>query len=446
MEKRGGFSTKIGVLMATVGSAVGLGNIWRFPYETGRNGGAAFLLVYLVCIFIIGFPVVMAEFVIGRRAKANPVGAFKKLAPNTKWHWVGYMGVLAGLLILGYYSVVAGWTMEYIFKALSLELENKSAADYTSMFETFTSNPILPIIWTTLVMIMSHLIVKKGIKGGIEKASRIMMPLLFLLMLILAVHSILLPGSIKGIEFFFNPDFSKLTAESVLTALGHAFFSLSLGMGCLITYSSYFKSNIDLPKTAVQVTLIDTLVAVTAGVIIFPTVFAFNMQPEAGPGLVYMVLPNVFQQMPGSFIWSTMFYILLFLAALTSLMSLHEVVTSYIHERYSISRLNSSRLVTGLVLFLGVFCSWSFGIMKNVTLLSMNFFEWLEYLTASVLLPLGGMLISIFVAWYLDKKIVFDELSNDGKVKVKGFKIYIFILRYVAPLCIFAVFVTSLVK
>ena len=388
----------------------------------------------------------MAEFVIGRKAKANPVGAFKKLAPNTKWHWVGYMGVLAGLLILGYYSVVAGWTMEYIFKALSLELENKSAADYKSMFETFTSNPILPIIWTVLVMIISHLIVKKGIKGGIEKASKIMMPILFLLMLILAVHSILLPGSMKGIEFFFNPDFSKLTAESVLTALGHAFFSLSLGMGCLITYASYFKSDIDLPKTAAQVTIIDTLVSVTAGVIIFPAVFAFNMQPEAGPGLVYMVLPNVFQQMPGSFIWSTMFYILLFLAALTSLMSLHEVVTSYIHERYSISRLNSSRLVTGLVLFLSVFCSWSFGIMKNVTLLSRNFFEWLEYLTASVLLPLGGMLISIFVAWYLDKKIVFDELSNDGKIKVKGFKIYIFILRYVAPLCIFAVFVTSLVK
>jgi len=446
MEKRGGFATKIGILMATVGSAVGLGNIWRFPYETGRNGGAAFLLVYLLSIFIIGFPVVMAEFVIGRKAKANPVGAFKKLAPNTKWHWVGYMGVLAGLLILGYYSVVAGWTMEYIFKALSLELENKSAADYKSMFETFTSNPILPIIWTVLVMIISHLIVKKGIKGGIEKASKIMMPILFLLMLILAVHSILLPGSMKGIEFFFNPDFSKLTAESVLTALGHAFFSLSLGMGCLITYASYFKSDIDLPKTAAQVTIIDTLVSVTAGVIIFPAVFAFNMQPEAGPGLVYMVLPNVFQQMPGSFIWSTMFYILLFLAALTSLMSLHEVVTSYIHERYSISRLNSSRLVTGLVLFLSVFCSWSFGIMKNVTLLSMNFFEWLEYLTASVLLPLGGMLISIFVAWYLDKKIVFDELSNDGKIKVKGFKIYIFILRYVAPLCIFAVFVTSLVK
>ena len=446
MEKRGGFATKIGILMATVGSAVGLGNIWRFPYETGRNGGAAFLLVYLLSIFIIGFPVVMAEFVIGRKAKANPVGAFKKLAPNTKWHWVGYMGVLAGLLILGYYSVVAGWTMEYIFKALSLELENKSAADYKSMFETFTSNPILPIIWTVLVMIISHLIVKKGIKGGIEKASKIMMPILFLLMLILAVHSILLPGSMKGIEFFFNPDFSKLTAESVLTALGHAFFSLSLGMGCLITYASYFKSDIDLPKTAAQVTIIDTLVSVTAGVIIFPAVFAFNMQPEAGPGLVYMVLPNVFQQMSGSFIWSTMFYILLFLAALTSLISLHEVVTAYIHERYSISRSNSSRIVTALVLFLGVFCSLSFGLMKNATLFSMNFFEWLEYLTASVLLPLGGMLISIFVAWYLDKKIVFDELSNDGKIKVKGFKIYIFILRYVAPLCIFAVFVTSLVK
>jgi len=397
-------------------------------------------------IFIIGFPVVMAEFVIGRKAKANPVGAFKKLAPNTKWHWVGYMGVLAGLLILGYYSVVAGWTMEYIFKALSLELENKSAADYKSMFETFTSNPILPIIWTVLVMIISHLIVKKGIKGGIEKASKIMMPILFLLMLILAVHSILLPGSMKGIEFFFNPDFSKLTAESVLTALGHAFFSLSLGMGCLITYASYFKSDIDLPKTAAQVTIIDTLVSVTAGVIIFPAVFAFNMQPEAGPGLVYMVLPNVFQQMSGSFIWSTMFYILLFLAALTSLISLHEVVTAYIHERYSISRSNSSRIVTALVLFLGVFCSLSFGLMKNATLFSMNFFEWLEYLTASVLLPLGGMLISIFVAWYLDKKIVSGELSNDGKVKVKGFKIYIFILRYVAPLCIFAVFVTSIIK
>ncbi|HPG55732.1 MAG: Sodium:neurotransmitter symporter family protein [Bacteroidetes bacterium ADurb.Bin302] len=446
MEKRGGFATKIGILMATVGSAVGLGNIWRFPYETGRNGGAAFLLVYLLSIFIIGFPVVMAEFVIGRKAKANPVGAFKKLAPNAKWHWVGYMGVLAGLLILGYYSVVAGWTMEYVFKALRFELENKSAADYKSMFETFTSNPILPIIWTVLVMIISHLIVKKGIKGGIEKASKIMMPILFLLMLILAVHSILLPGSMKGIEFFFNPDFSKLTAESVLTALGHAFFSLSLGMGCLITYASYFKSDIDLPKTAAQVTIIDTLVSVTAGVIIFPAVFAFNMQPEAGPGLVYMVLPNVFQQMSGSFIWSTMFYILLFLAALTSLISLHEVVTAYIHERYSISRSNSSRIVTALVLFLGVFCSLSFGLMKNATLFSMNFFEWLEYLTASVLLPLGGMLISIFVAWYLDKKIVSDELSNDGKVKVKGFKIYIFILRYVAPLCIFAVFVTSIIK
>lgn len=446
---RANFGSKLGVILASAGSAVGLGNIWRFPFETGNHGGAAFILVYLVCVLILGIPIMIAEFLIGRRSRANTARAYQKLAPGTHWRWVGRMGVLAGFLILGYYSVVAGWTLEFIGEAATNSFAGKSAADFIASFNSFVSNPWRPVIWLVLFLLATHLIIVKGVEKGIEKSAKIMMPMLFVLLIILAICSISLPGAGAGIEFLLKPDFSKVDGNVFLGAMGQAFFSLSLGMGCLCTYASYFLNDTNLPKTALNVAAIDTMVAILAGFIIFPAAFSVGIKPDAGPSLLFITLPNVFQQAFGNIPWlaillSLMFYILLALAALTSTISLHEVVTAYLHEEFKFSRSKAARYVTTGCIFLGVFCSLSLGIGKSYTVFGLNLFDLFDFVTAKLMLPLGGLFISIFIGWYLDKKIVWEEVSNNGTLKVSVYKLLIFILKYIAPIGIALIFINEL--
>ena len=448
-KERGNFGSKLGVILASAGSAVGLGNIWRFPYETGNHGGAAFILIYLGCILLLGLPIMIAEFLIGRHSQANTARAYQILAPGTQWRWVGRMGVLAGFLILGYYSVVAGWTLEYIFEAVSNSFAGKTPAEFISSFQSFSSNPWRPALWLTLFLLATHFIIVKGVEKGIEKSSKIMMPTLFIIILILVGCSVTLPGAGKGIEFLLKPDFSKVDGNVFLGAMGQAFFSLSLGMGCLCTYASYFSKNTNLTRTAFSVGIIDTFVAVLAGFIIFPAAFSVGIQPDAGPSLIFITLPNVLQQAFSgipilAYIFSVMFYVLLALAALTSTISLHEVVTAYLHEEFNFTRGKAARLVTTGCILLGILCSLSLGVTKEFTIFGLGMFDLFDFVTAKLMLPLGGLLISIFTGWYLDKKLVWSEITNNGTLKVPTYKLIIFILKYVAPIAISVIFINEL--
>lgn len=448
-EKRANFGSKLGVILASAGSAVGLGNIWRFPYETGENGGAAFIIIYLGCVLLMGIPIMVAEFLIGRRSRSNTAGAYQRLAPGTPWKWVGRMGVLAGFLILSYYTVVAGWTLEFIYEAATNSFAGKSAEGFIASFDSFVANPWRPLIWLIAFMLMTHYIIVKGVEKGIEKSAKIMMPALFILLIILAICSISLPGSSAGINFLFKPDFSQINSKTFLSAMGQAFFSLSLGMGCLCTYASYFKNDTPLPKVALNVATIDTLVAILAGIIIFPAAFSVGIKPDAGPSLLFITLPNVFQQAFGSIpllaiTLSIMFYVLLAVAALTSTISLHEVVTAYLHEEFNMTRKKAARIVTTSCIILGVFCSLSLGIGKEYTLFGMTLFDLFDYVTAKLMMPIGGFLIAIFTGWYLDKKIVWEEITNRGKLKPIVFKTLVFLLKYFSPIAILLIFIHEL--
>ena len=442
------FGSKIGAILVAAGSAVGLGNIWRFPYEAGNHGGAAFILVYLACVFVLGMPIMIAEFTVGRRAKASTGRAFGLLANNGKWNCIVMLGVLAGLLILGYYSVVAGWTLEYIVSSVTNGFVDKKPEDFVVAFQEFSQDPFRPIVWLLAFLFFTHYIVIKGVKDGIEKSSKIMMPVLFVLIVVLAICSMTLPNANKGLEFLLKPDFSKVNADVFLGAMGQAFFSLSLGMGCLSTYASYFGSDTRMGKTALSVGVIDTFVAILAGLIIFPAAFSVGIQPDAGPSLIFITLPNVFQQAFGSVpfmarIFSLLFYVLLALAALTSTISLHEVVTAYLNERFKISRGRAATLVTGFCIVTGILSSLSLGIW-DAKFFNLGFFDLLDFVTAKLMLPLGGLLVCLFVGWYLKRSVSYEELTNYGLQKATYFPVYMFILRYFAPIAITLIFVNEL--
>ncbi len=446
---RANFGSKLGAILAAAGSAVGLGNIWRFPYETGNHGGAAFIFIYIGCVFILGIPIMVSEFLIGRHSRSNTAGAYQRLAPGTQWRWLGRMGVLAGFLILGYYSVVAGWTLEYITEALSNGFAGKSSSDFINAFNSFSSNPWRPILWLIIFLLATHLIIVKGVEKGIEKSAKIMMPVLFILLIILAVCSVMLPGAGEGLKFLLKPDFSKVDSSVFLGAMGQAFFSLSLGMGCLCTYASYFRKETNLSKTALSVSAIDTLVAILAGLIIFPAAFSVGIQPDAGPSLLFITLPNVFQQAFHNipilaYLFSILFYVLLALAALTSTISLHEVATAYLHEEFHLSRKKAAGTVTGGCIFLGIFCSLSLGIGKGYTLFGLGLFDLFDFVTAKIMLPLGGLLISIFVGWFLNKRIICKEISNNGVLNRPYYRLLLFILQFIAPIAILLIFINGL--
>ena len=448
-SNRANFGSKLGAILAAAGSAVGLGNIWRFPYEAGSNGGAAFILIYLGCVFLFGLPIMVSEFILGRHSKASTGEAYNTLAPGTQWKWVGYLGVTTGTLILGYYVVVAGWTLEYIVQAAIGGFNGKSAQEFISMFNEFSQNPWRPLIWVVAFTLITHFIIVKGVKDGIEKSAKVLMPVLFILVIILGICSVMLPGADKGLEFLFKPDFSKVTGGVFLGAMGQAFFSLSLGMGCLSTYASYFSSNTKLGATAVSVGVIDCLVAILAGLIIFPAAFAVGIEPDAGASLIFITLPNVFQQAFGDIpvlaaICAVAFYILLAMAALTSAISLHEVPTAFLHEKFGFTRGRAAKTVTAGILVLGVVSSLSLGDWSGFTIFGKTVFDLFDFLTAKIMLPFGGMLASIFVGWYLDKRIVRDEVTNCGTLKAPYLKAMVFILRFIAPVGIAVIFLNEL--
>ncbi len=428
---RDGFTSKFGVIAAAAGSAVGLGNIWRFPYVLGNSGGGAFLLTYLFFIIAFGVPVMTSELLIGRKAQKNVFGAFKLLAPDRPWYLVGTMGVLAAFLILSFYSVVAGWTLEYVYLAVTGSLSG-SPENINNIFENFMADNFWPYLWTIIFLLLSALIVLGGVKNGIEKYTKILMPLLLILIIVLDIKALTLPGAGKGVDFLFTPDFSKITPSVILAAMGQAFFSLSIGMGVIATYGSYIPKSQDLGKTAVSVSLTDTLIAILAGIAIFPAVFAFGMEPGQGTGLVFKVLPNIFNQMTGGTAFSIMFFVLLTIAALTSSISLLEVIVAYLSEEFKIKRSHAIWGTTAVVSFLAVLCVYSTKVFDNF-----------DFFSSSVLLPLGGVLIVLFVGYVLKKSEVRAELEAHGK-SVFWFNIFYFIVRYIAPVAILFVFLNGI--
>lgn len=439
-SSRDGFTSKFGVVAAAAGSAVGLGNIWKFPYITGVYGGAAFLFVYLAFILAIGLPVMISEFMIGRSSKRNTIGAFKVLAPNTQWKYIGVLGVGAAIMILSFYGVVAGWSVQYIILSLQDGFANKSPQEIETIFTNLIESPIKPVVLQLSFMVATAVIVIAGVHKGIEKFSKILMPLLVVILIVLVIKSLTLPGAGKGVAFLFNPDFSKLTTEGVLSALGHAFFTLSLGMGTLITYGSYIKSNNNLVKTAVSVITADTLIAILAGVAIFPAVFAFGVEPGSGAGLVFITLPNVFHQMSGGYLFSILFFVLLSVAAITSSISILEVVVAYMKEELKMKRKMATIIAAAVISILGVLCSLSMGVLDSYTIFGLSFFDLMDWISANMLLPLGGLFVSLFIGWYYKKNRVRKELEQGGSVSEQFLTIFMFLVKIVAPIAIAIVF------
>ena len=448
MTNRENFGSKIGAVLAAAGSAVGLGNIWRFPIETGRNGGAAFIIIYIACILLIGLPVMLSEFMIGRHTQANTARAYQKLAPGTQWKWVGRLGVFSGFFIMCYYCVVAGWTIEYAMLALTNQFAGKTPHDFPKIFNEFVANPWMPIIWLIVFVVMTHFVIVKGVTKGIERWSKILMPVLFGLVVVLVVCSVTSPGAKTGLEFLLKPDFSKITGKTVLSAMGQAFYSLSLGMGCLCTYASYFDKKTSLGKTALQVASIDTMIALMAGFIIFPAASSagYHLAPkDVGASLLFITLPNVFQQafsgipMLGNVV-ALMFYALLSMAALTSTISIHEIATVFFHEELHLSRRAAATIVSAICGVFAVVCALSVGAVPGLRLFGLSAMDFGDTLTSQYLLPIGSFFTCLFVGWVVPKAVVFDELTNSGTVSLRIYRLWLFAVRVVCPIAILLIF------
>ena len=448
ISERANFGSKLGIILATAGSAVGLGNVWRFPYMTGENGGAVFILIYVVCVLLLGIPCMISEFIIGRHGQSNAARSFRTLAGGTPWALIGYMGVLTGFLIVSYYAVVSGWCLQYVWASLAGHLQGDPEY-YKTYFTELSADPVKPVLWTVVILGMSYLIIEHGVRNGIERASKMMMPTLFILLLIIVVASCLLPGAGKGIEFLLRPDFSKITSDVFLGALGQAFYSLSIGMGALCTYASYFSRYTDLTKSATQIAVIDCVVAVLAGLMIFPAAFSIGVSPDSGAPLIFITLPNVFQQafaaIPAlGYVVSLLFFVLLSLAALTSLMSLHEVATAFFEEELHTTRKRAALLVTVVTSVIGAFCSLSLGATDVLTFAGRSLFDWFDFVTGQVFLPIVGFLTCLFVGWVLPHKVVRDEYTNWGALRGRSIHLFLLLVKYVCPLAILVIFLHQL--
>ena len=467
--ERANFGSRLGVILATAGSAVGLGNVWRFPYMTGQNGGAAFILIYLGCVLLLGIPCMLSEFIIGRHGAANTSRVYSNttLDHNAQLaqsglaaHWltfrrlfpkfIGLLGILTGFLITSYYAVVSGWCLQYIYASAAGQLQG-DAAYVTQYFQEFSTSPLRPVFWTVAILLITHLVICRGVRGGIERASKLLMPTLFLLLLVIVVASCLLPGAREGIEFLFKPDFSRVDSGVFLGALGQSFYSLSIGMGCLATYASYYSRQTNLLSSAVQISLVDSLIAILAGLMIFPAAFSVGVSPDSGASLVFITLPNVFNQafaaMPAlGYVVALFFYALLSLAALTSLMSLHEVSTAFFHEEFHLTRSRAALIVTVLCSIIGACCSLSLGAVEGITLFGRPLFDVFDFVTGQIFLPVGGFLTCLFLGWMVPRRLVRDEFTNEGTVWTHSwiFTTFLFLIRYVCPLAIAAIFLHQL--
>ena len=443
MSDRTNFGSRLGMVLATAGSAVGLGNVWRFPYMTGQNGGAAFIILYLGCILLLGIPGMVSEFIVGRHSQSNAARAYASFSKSRAWGAIGILGILTSTIILGFYAVVAGWCLYYLGASAVGQLKGDPAF-VSSFFSTFSSDPVRPAVLGVAFVLMTHLIIVRGVRDGIEKASKVLMPILFILLLVIVVASCSLPGASKGIEFLLKPDFSKVGPNVFLEALGQAFFSLSLGTACLCTYASYFSRNTHLHQSATQIAVIDFFIALLSGLMIFPAAFSVGVHPDSGPSLIFITLPTVFQQAFSfspllGYVVSVMFYALLVFAALTSTISMHEIGTAFFHEELKIRRSGAAWILTGICSVLCVLCSLSVG-NSDISLFGKSLMDFCDYVTAQLMLPAGAFFTSILVGWVASRGLVYEEFTNYNTARGRQlFTYYIFCVRYVVPVCIFLI-------
>lgn len=447
MAKRDSFGSGFGVLVAMAGSAVGLGNLWRFPYLVGTNGGAAFIIIYLAFVLLLALPIMYSEFIIGRRSQANVFGAYRVLAPGTKWCNTGYIYVLGSLAIISFYCVVGGWTMAYLWKAVTFKFSMADTAVLGDIFNRTVTSNTEPLVFMLIFLFATALIVMAGIKEGIERYTKVMMPLLFVLVVVVAVRSLTLPDASAGLEFLFRPDFSKVTSKTLLDALGQAFFSLSIGCGTIMTYGSYVNRRENIVGLSAQTAITDTLFAIIAGLAIMPAVFSFGISPAEGPGLVFVTLPFIFAQIPFGEFLAILFFFMLFIAAITSSISQLEVIVSYLKEEFTMSRKFAIFISLVVIVTFGVLCSLSQGVLADVKILGYNFFDFFDKSSSNILLPLGGFFAVIFVGWKMKRPDVEDELTSGGVHRfspaVMNFVYYS--IKYLAPVVVAVVLISGLI-
>ena len=447
MKQRENFSSKLGIIVATAGSALGLGNIYRFPCEAGANGGGAFLIVYLIVALLVGTPLMISEFIIGRRSKSNPIGAFRILSgKHNAWPVVGYLGVLCAFLILAFYTTVAGWTLGYLGKSIAGHFTGQDLGQIQQQFTDFTNHPWWPLVCQVIFLALTAFVVARGVKDGIERFSKILMPLLLVIMVVLCINSLTLSGAADGLRFFFHPDFSKITGRVLISALGQSFFSLSIGMGALITYGSYISRKDNMTSSAISVVLADSLVAVLAGIIIFPAAFTFGIQPEAGASLAFTTLPMVFQQMTGGYFFCLIFFLLLVIATLTSTISLLEVIVAAMTEEFKFTRSKAAVIGALGTAVIGILATISFRTGSPLHINGQTVFDLLDHVTALYFMPIGGLLIVLFVGWKMKRTDVLDELTNGGTLR-QGIRMAIhYLIRYLCPVAIIVIFISQLVR
>ncbi|QZY54874.1 sodium-dependent transporter [Crassaminicella profunda] len=442
--KRDSFGSRLGILAAAAGSAIGLGNIWKFPFITGQNGGAAFILVYLFCIALIGLPVMVSEFVLGRKTQSNAAGAFKAIEPEKPWYLSGYIAIGTAFIILSYYAMIAGWIFSYLGRSITGELITIAPEQLGDYFGGVIGSNIEPMFCTFLVIAFTAFMVLSGVKDGIEKYSKILMPVLLVILVGLMIRSVTLDGASKGLEFLFKPDFSKLTTKGVLEALGHAFYSLSLGMGIILTYGSYINKKENILKLAFQVTIADTCIALMAGTVIFPAVFAYGLEPNAGPGLIFITLPAVFREMPFGAVFETLFFLLVGIAALTSTISLLEVVVAFVTEQFNLTRKKATLLLAVVIYLVSIPSVLSFGAWSGITMFGgKTFFDVFDYTASNILLPLGGLFVCIFVGWVWGTENAVKEITSNGLFAFKYKGLYDLIIKIVAPAAITVIFLNA---
>ncbi len=442
---RDGFTTGLGVIAATLGSAVGLGNIWKFPFLTGVSGGASFIIVYLISTLLVGLPIMIAEIMLGRRAKADAVTTLHKLAPGKPWWLVGLMGVLSAFLILAFYTEVAAWVFAYIFKAAFGSLLSTDPAVTGQAFSQLIADPWQSLLWQWLVLALISAIIILGVSKGIEQTTKRLMPLLFLLLVAISIRSLTLPGAMAGLVFLLQPDFSKLTAATLLTAMGLAFFKLSIGMGAMMTYGSYFRSDQNIPTTAAKVMLADLTVSLLAGMAIFPAVFAFGFQPDAGPSLLFITIPAVFAAMPLGHIFLVLFFILAAIAATGAMLSLLEVPVAFLNERLGWSRLKATLITVALLVLIGSTAALSNNVLADFKLFGMTMFDLYDFITSNVLLPIGGLCLSLFVGWVWGYNEVKRALTNEETLPNERVVRAVFgIIKFVTPVLVLIVLLNGL--
>jgi len=441
--KQDQWSSKLGFILATAGAAIGLGAIWKFPYVAGMNGGGAFLIVFIVFTLLIGLPMLLSEFIIGRGSGKEAVTAYQKLAPNTPWAWIGKLGVLSCFLLLSFYSVVGGWVLIYAGSAVTGLLISPTA-DYAATFGSITGSAWMTLGSTALFLLINVLVITLGVKNGIEKASKYMMPLLFIFFIILVGRSLTLDGAMEGVAFFLKPDFSQLNSEAILYALGQSFFALAVGFSCMVTYSSYLGKDISIPSAGKTIVFMNIIVSVLAGLAIFPVVFAFGFEPTEGPGLLFIVLPAVFSQMAFGQVFLAIFLVLFLFATLTSSFSLLEIIVAAFTQKEKTSRKKVSWIAGVAVFLVGIPAGLSSGLLSGVTMFDRNIFDLTDFLVSNIMLPLGSLLIALFISFKMDRVIMKEEFDLAGNLSGSWHKVWLGLMRFVVPITIIIVFLSSL--